>query len=120
MIPAFWSISFARGIHESCHDGQICAAQTTRGLYSPVTAAEIFHGVRTGEADSIAVLFSALTCIPVSGEIGRKAGEYLRKYPHSHSVELGDAPIAVTASVHDVPLWNRNKKHYPMKDVRRF
>lgn len=76
--------------------------------------------VRTGEADSIAVLFSALTCVPVSGEIGRKAGEYLRKYPHSHSVELGDAPIAVTASVHDVPLWNRNKKRYPMKDVRRF
>ena len=86
-------------------------------LYSPVTEAEIFHGVRQGEHSAVAVLFAAMTCIPIGSEIGRKAGEYLRLFHRSHRLELGDALIAATASIHKLQLWTRNRKHYPMKEV---
>jgi predicted nucleic acid-binding protein len=32
-------------------------------------------------------------------------------------VELSDALIAATASIHGLELWTRNKKHYPMKEI---
>jgi len=86
-------------------------------LYSPVTEAEIWHGVRASEREAVENLFSALTCVPVDQEIGRKAGDYLRQFHKSHSVELGDALIAASAHVHGLALWTRNRKHYPMKDV---
>ena len=87
---------------------------------SPVTIAEIWHGARTGEHKFLDALFRALTCVPIGPEIGRRAGDYLRQFAKSHYVELGDALIAATASIHDLALWTRNRKHYPMKDCRFF
>jgi len=89
-------------------------------VYSPVSAAEIWHGVRDAEQDSIVALFSVMTCAPIDEEIGRKAGDYLRLFHRSHGLELGDALIAATAWVHKLQLWTRNRKHYPMKDLRLF
>jgi predicted nucleic acid-binding protein len=65
-------------------------------LCSPVTVAEVWHGARP---------------------FGHCAGDYLRQYAKSHPVELGDALIAATASVHKLDLWTRNRRHYPMKDI---
>jgi len=87
-------------------------------LYSPVSAAEIWHGLRPAEAGAVETVFSGMTCVPIDAEIGRKAGEYLRRFRASHGLDLGDALIAATAAVHQVPLWTRNRKHYPMRDVR--
>jgi len=50
--------------------------------------------------------------------MGKKAGEYLQSYAKSHGLELGDALIAASAHITNVPLWTLNKKHYPMKDIR--
>jgi predicted nucleic acid-binding protein len=61
-----------------------------------------------------------MTCLPINAEIGRKAGEYLRQFRRSHNVALGDALIAATAAIHEVPLWTGNRKHYPMKEIRLF
>jgi len=58
-----------------------------------------------------------LLCIPIDQEIGRQAGEYLRRYQASHRIELGDALIASTALIHNTALWTRNRKHYPMADI---
>jgi predicted nucleic acid-binding protein len=33
-------------------------------------------------------------------------------------LELGDALIAAAATTSGVRLWTRNRKHYPMADVR--
>jgi predicted nucleic acid-binding protein len=96
------------------------AASDVLIVYSPVTAAEIWHGVRDGEKDTVAGLFAALTCLPIDAETGRMAGDYLRCFHRSHKVELGDALIAAAAALHTVPLWTRNRKHYPMKDVRLY
>ncbi|HMD31061.1 MAG TPA: PIN domain-containing protein [Candidatus Acidoferrales bacterium] len=58
-----------------------------------------------------------MDCIPIDTEIGERAGDYLRECAKSHHVELGDALIAATASLHNLALWTRNRRHYPMKDV---
>ena len=86
--------------------------------WTPVSVAEIYAGVRKGEENRIENLFLVLEALPLSAEIGTKAGRYLHAYSKSHRVELGDALIAATAYVNGVPLWTLNKKHYPMRDIR--
>jgi predicted nucleic acid-binding protein len=65
----------------------------------------------------LSALFAVLTCIPIDLEIGEQAGQYLKQYAKSHSVELADALIAATAAVHKADLWTRNRRHYPMTDL---
>lgn len=86
-------------------------------LCSPVTVAEVWHGARPHENATLIQLFAALTCVPMDAAIGRRAGDYLREYHKTHHVELGDALIAATAALHNLALWTRNRKHYPMKDL---
>ena len=86
-------------------------------LCSPVTVAELWHGARQTEHRILDALFAASQCVPIDLEIGRQAGEYLRQVSKSRSVELGDALIAAAAAVHDLELWTRNRRHYPMKGI---
>ena len=86
-------------------------------LYSPVSVAELWHGALPQEHAILNALFAALICVPISAAIGKKAGDYLREYRKSHHVELGDALIAASASLHDLALWTRNRRHYPMKGL---
>lgn len=88
--------------------------------YSSVTVAELWHGARPSEHDALDRLFNAFTCLPVTAEIGRAAGQYLSRYQRSHGLLLGDASIAATASVHTAVLWPRNRRNFPMKDVSLF
>ena len=87
---------------------------------SPVTGAEVWRGVRAPEADTITSAFAALTCIRIVAIIGQRAGEHLARFHKSHAMELGGALIAATASVHDLRLWTRNKKHFPVRDLLHF
>ena len=89
-------------------------------LYSPVTAAEIWHGVLGRERITVEKLFSVLTCVPIDAETGRQAGAFLRSFSKSHGLQLGDAMIAAAAVIHGVPLWTRNRKRYPMKKLELF
>jgi predicted nucleic acid-binding protein len=84
---------------------------------SPVSIAEIRHGMRSHERESTERVIAALVCIPIDAEIGARAGDYLRAYRASHMLELADALIAATASRHALDLWTRNQKHFPMKDL---
>lgn len=84
---------------------------------SPVTVAEIWHGARPSEHVAITALFSVVQCVSIDLVIAYRAGEYLRRFARSHHVELGDALIAATASLHNLKLWTRNRRHYPMNDV---
>jgi predicted nucleic acid-binding protein len=98
--------------------------QLSRGetalLCSPVTVAELWHGARPHEYPTLNALFVAVHCIPIDIKIGQRAGDYLRQYAKSHHVELGDALIAATVSIHKLELWTRNRRHYPMKDIDFF
>ncbi len=86
-------------------------------LYSPVTAAEVWAGARPHEQQLISRFFRALVCIPADYETGQLAGEFLRKYAKSHSVEIADALIAAAAVQGESALWTRNRKHYPMQEL---
>ena len=93
-------------------------SRSTIALFcSPVTIAELWHGARPHEFRTLESLFAALDCVPIDAQIGRRAGDHLRQFAKSHHVELGDALIAATASVHNLELWTRNPRHYPMKDI---
>jgi predicted nucleic acid-binding protein len=89
-------------------------------LCSPVTVAELWHGARPREHAALEALFAAIHSVPIDSKIGQRAGDYLRQYAKSHHVELGDALIAATASIHNLELWTRNRRHYPMVDVSFF
>ncbi len=54
----------------------------------------------------------------LDSQVGRVAGSYLARFAGSHGLELGDALIAAAATTSGVRLWTRNRKHYPMADVR--
>ena len=86
-------------------------------LYSPVTAAELWAGVRPREAAALSRLLDSLLCVAIDAEIGRQAGDYLRIYTKSHGLELADALIAASAVRNQAALWTRNRKHYPMKEL---
>jgi predicted nucleic acid-binding protein len=86
-------------------------------LFSPVTAAELWAGARLSEYPKLEALFDALVCVPADASVGRRAGEYLRRYRKSHSVELGDALIAAGTVASSGQLWTRNRKHYPMPEL---
>jgi hypothetical protein len=86
-------------------------------LCSPVTVAELWHGARPNEQSALTALFAAIECVAIDARIGQRAGNYLGQYSKSHHVDLGDALIAATASVHNLQLWTRNRRHYPMKEL---
>lgn len=86
-------------------------------LFSPVSAAELWAGARPAEHASIETLLEALVCVSADAAVGRRAGEYLRRYRKSHAVELGDALIAATAVASGARLWTKNRKRYPMPEV---
>jgi predicted nucleic acid-binding protein len=90
------------------------ADSSTEILYSPVVAAEVWAGALPKEHALISSFFRPLICFAADYEIGQLAGEFLRKYAKSHSLELGGAVIAATAIQSQSVLWTRNRKHYPM------
>jgi predicted nucleic acid-binding protein len=93
------------------------AGRETVLLCSPVTIAEIWHGARPHEYAALNALLGALIRVSIDAEIGRLAGDFLRKFTRSHHVELGDAFIAATAIARELSLWTRNRKHYPMEGL---
>lgn len=88
--------------------------------YCPVIAAEVWAGALPHEHELISVFFRPLICIPTDYEIGKLAGELLRKFARSHSLEIPDALIAATAIQQRAALWTRNRKHYPMQQLTLF
>lgn len=93
------------------------ASAGTLVLFSPVSAAEIWAGVRPNERGATSLFFSHLNCVPVEYKTGELAGEFLCQFSKSHNVMLGDALIAATAILSQAALWTRNRKHYPMPEV---
>lgn len=58
-----------------------------------------------------------LASVDVGATIADRAGEYLRKFGKSHTLNIGDSLIAATAREMGLRLVTRNIKHYPMQDI---
>ena len=69
-------------------------------LYTPVTTAELWHGLRPGEDAAVREVLDTLICVPLNDEIGRRAGSYLRQFHRSRGLDIGNALIAAAAAVH--------------------
>jgi len=52
-------------------------------LYTPLTTAELWHGLRPGEDAAVREVLDTLICVPLNDEIGRRAGSYLRQFHRS-------------------------------------
>lgn len=88
-------------------------------LYSPVTRAEIYSGLRAGEEMATAQILSRMTCLDIDERIGEKAGRYMQTFRSSHGIQLGDALIAASATETDASLITFNDRHYPMPEIKR-
>lgn len=86
-------------------------------LYSVITKAEIYSGVRPKEEEKVAMLLSSMEEAQIDGEIAVAAGRYRNKFYASHSLLLPDALIAASAKKVGAVLFTLNEKHYPMKDI---
>ena len=85
---------------------------------TPISWAEIYAGLRAGEETLTAAFFEARGEVVLDAVAGRQAGHYLARYRGSHGVEIADALVAAAATTAGLLLWTRNRRHYPMPDVR--
>jgi predicted nucleic acid-binding protein len=109
---------------------------------STITIAEIHSGMREGERQKTTELIESLIILPVTREIAEMAGKFRRQHNGASmsiplkrqgrkvkspeapeklkgfELELDDCLIAATAAVEGLELATRNKRHYPMPEVR--
>lgn len=88
---------------------------------SAITYMELVQGTRNkkelANLDRLLVTLNA-TIIPIDQSISDKATHTVKTLYHSHSVELADALIGMTAVVHQKPLLTANQKHFqPIKNL---
>jgi len=93
------------------------ATAETALLFSALTAAEIWGAARSSDHVKIMNLMRPLLCIPIDREIGKLAGEYLRKYGNSRDLKLADALIAASAIRHQAAVWTRHRHRYPIQEL---
>jgi hypothetical protein len=83
--------------------------------FSVITVAEIYTGITDKEEEAeVERLFSIFPVIAATSEIARLAGNFVKQYRPSHSVEVPDAIIAATCFITGSELSTLNVKHYPM------
>lgn len=87
---------------------------------TPVTEAEVRHGLRSHEREKTERTLNTFECLELNRRIGERAGEYLRKYSRTHGLDLGDALIGAASVIHKFSLCTFNWKHYPMSEIERY
>jgi hypothetical protein len=82
-------------------------------FYSIITKKELLTkpGLRETERESILAELSRCRLIPLSDAIAARYSELRRRLP---ALEKGDALIAATALVRQLPLLTKNKRHFEM------
>ena len=82
---------------------------------SPVTVLELHAGARTQrEEKQIESLIGAFVLVDIEISAYRRAGQLLKHFRSSHSLDFADALIAATAEQHGLKLATLNVKHFPM------
>jgi tRNA(fMet)-specific endonuclease VapC len=97
--------------------GQKMAVRLLRGLVreghlyvATVTRLEIFAGTPPIEEYKTRKVLSRLIDLDMDRTIADRAGEYV--YLSSHALQLPDAIIAATATIHHLTLLTLNVKHF--------
>jgi predicted nucleic acid-binding protein len=88
---------------------------------SAVNIAELYAGLRPGEAERAGHFLARLECYPVTAAVGRRAGTL--KYTWARqgkTLSLADVLVAATAIEHGLTLMTDNRKDFPMAEIRFF
>jgi predicted nucleic acid-binding protein len=90
-------------------------AMEKRATLSVVSLTEVYAGARNRrEERQIAELEALFRWLPVTIDIARRAGVFLRLFEKGHGIDDADALIAATAEHHGLDLATLNVKHFPM------
>jgi predicted nucleic acid-binding protein len=82
---------------------------------SVISMLELHVGARTQrEEKDIEALCAPLKRLPITEEIARSGGSFIRHFGKTHGIDLPDAIIAATAERHGFGLATLNVKHFPM------
>ena len=82
---------------------------------SVVSLLELHVGVRSQrEEKDIDAVCAPMRALPVTDDIAKRGGSFLRHFALSHSIDIPDAIIAATAEHHGLRLATLNVKHFPM------
>ena len=94
---------------------QMAGPMEERAALSVVSLTEVYAGARNQrEERQIAQLEAFFRWLPVTTDIARRAGVFLRLYEMGHGIDDADALIAATAEHHGHDLATLNMKHFPM------
>lgn len=86
---------------------------------SVITDLEVFHGMKPSEEPTTTAFLDGLQSIPVDVKIARHAGKLLgRIRTRGMTVGIGDAIVAATALLLEVPLLTNNVGHYPFAGLK--
>lgn len=110
-------IDFLRGTAEA-QELLLSLAEASTLCCSVTTVAELYAGMKPQERQKTTELIDSLTILDVTLPIAEKAGKYKRE-EKGHALELDDFLIAATAFVHGAVLVTGNRKHYPMRDIKK-
>jgi len=96
--------------------------QGEKVAWTPVEAAWICEYLSPSDQSLYDGLFQALEFLPITAEIGKKAGSYMSAYPDPEILGLECALTAASAFIYDMSLWTVPdcRKYYPMNDIRFF
>ena len=107
-----------RGNNKATREVERVARREIDGFISVLTEAELYAG-RECDTDAglskVENIVSLFTKLFLTSDIAQQAGFFKRRY----KVELPDAIIAATASIHGTKVWTKNVKDFErVKEIR--
>ena len=82
---------------------------------SVISLLELHVGARSQrEERDIEAVCAPLALLPITDEIAKRGGGFVRHYGMSHGIDIPDAIIAATAEHHGLRLATLNVRHFPM------
>jgi tRNA(fMet)-specific endonuclease VapC len=88
---------------------------------SSLNVAEVYAGMRSGEAVATETFLRSLECYELDWETARLAGSVKRDWAvKGKMLGLADTIVAATALQHDCVLMTDNGKHFPMPELSQY
>lgn len=82
---------------------------------SVISVTELYAGARSQQEEKdIEALCAPFRGLPITEEIARSGGSFLRHFGKTHGIDVPDAIIAATAERHGLKLATLNVKDFPM------
>lgn len=84
-----------------------------------IVVTETMAGVKPEQCQQVAGFLATLRFYTVGMEVAVRAGHYLHDFARQGiTLSLTDATIAAVAVTYDLVLITKNRKHYPIREVR--